>query len=68
LDAPECGDGRASVMRRDHQIIERLSQEHRKLTPLPLNFQASRIAALFGAIDPAHVAGPAFLLAGGLRK
>jgi hypothetical protein len=39
-------------MRRGHQIIERLSQEHRKLTLFHLNFQSSLVASL----DPA--AGP----------
>jgi hypothetical protein len=43
---PKRGGGRASAMRRDHQIISRLSQEHLKPTPLCLNFQASRLAAL----------------------
>ncbi len=53
MDAPECGDGRAGVMRRGHRIDMRLPQAHRKFTLLLSNFQASPLAALVATIDPA---------------
>ena len=58
----KCGNGRASVMRRDHRIFERLPQAHRKLTPLHLNFQASRLVAPFATFDPAALVALAFLV------
>jgi hypothetical protein len=56
MGAHKCGDGRASVMRRDHRIFDALGEAARKLTALHSKFQSSRIAALFGAIDPAALA------------